>query len=597
MPTIEELLNLDPSKFAGAAEGWAKVSGRARAAKDRVEHEMLAQLRATQQGEAAESVTGTLTKLSNNYQYIHAECALVETALKGLSEELVSPQRKLKQALDEAQQLKFTVKPDGSVEYPRSPSTPAPLLQQPAQGGQLLLQTDDANHAKAQEIADRIGEALKEATEIDGRYAQALSKLQTNSDLTKTDWADVSQDLKAVQSAAGKHFSADAIPKGKSPKDNAAWWQSLTDEQRNEYAALYPAAIGALDGLPATVRDDANRIVLAETRANLAERIRGLEANEPQKFEPKYNNITGLPLQGVQAVTSGWEKWSAEKEDLEKKLKGIDAIQQRVERAGKDQRDLPEAYLLGFDAVGRGHAIVANGNPDVAQHTAVYVPGTGARLEDIPSGINRSGLLWRASAAKAPGDTVSTITWYGYDAPQDVVKDSPFSHYADDAAGNLNGFLSGLNASHSSSAGHHLTAIGHSYGTVVVGSAARQGDLPVSDVIFAGSPGVQLGRASDFPVPQGHVWNEHADKGDELVGTFGRLAHGGAQPPGPSGIKQVIPDDVEFGARQMATDTEGHGGYWDYDADTHRASLSLENQAKVVVGQYGEVKLKNSHAK
>lgn len=57
--------------------------------------------------------------------------------------------------------------------------------------------------AKAQDIADRIAHALREAGEIDQRYQQALSELKAAPGLTvdaKT-WADAAADTKAVGDA------------------------------------------------------------------------------------------------------------------------------------------------------------------------------------------------------------------------------------------------------------------------------------------------------------------------------------------------------------------------------------------------------------
>lgn len=257
------------------------------------------------------------------------------------------------------------------------------------------------------------------------------------------------------------------------------------------------------------------------------------------------------------------------------------SIQERFDATGEN--GLPPAYLLGFDTEKNGRAIVANGNPDTAAHTAVYVPGTTSNLGGIGGDIGRMTELWRESEAMAGGKEVSTITWLGYDAPQSVVKDAPFRHYADDGAPAFNRFMDGLNVANSTESGGHHTAIGHSYGTTLVGSAARQGELNADDVVFAGSPGVQVGEASRMDVPKGHVWNEEAE-GDP-VPDLGRWGHGGSQWRFGGGVA-IIPSDELFGANQMSTDgSEGHSEYWVRDTD------SLRNQAAVVTGQYGKVKI------
>ncbi|MFI9123978.1 alpha/beta hydrolase [Streptomyces bikiniensis] len=149
-----------------------------------------------------------------------------------------------------------------------------------------------------------------------------------------------------------------------------------------------------------------------------------------------------------------------------------------------------------------------------------------------------------------------------------------------DGAPAYNRFMDGLDASRSVDTDPHRTAIGHSYGTTLIGSAARQGELNADDVILAGSPGVQVAKAEDLDVPEGHVWNQEAD-GDP-VPDIGRFGHGGTDWDGP----WTIPSDERFGAHQMATDGSGHSDYWNEN------SKSLKNQALVVAGKPGDVELK-----
>ncbi|MEU3371585.1 hypothetical protein ACFYM2_22120 [Streptomyces sp. NPDC006711] len=53
------------------------------------------------------------------------------------------------------------------------------------------------------------------------------------------------------------------------------------------------------------------------------------------------------------------------------------------------------------------------------------------------------------------------------------------------------------------------------------------------------------------------------------------------------------PTDEDFGANVMQNDTgsflSGHSSYWDYNEG--QASTSLKNQAAVIAGRYGDVKL------
>jgi hypothetical protein len=380
-------------------------------------------------------------------------------------------------------------------------------------------------------------------------------------------------------SEAGKKYldSLPQPPKNGNPKDNARWWKGLSAEEQAAWVSIRPDSVGALDGLPATVRDEANRMVLAEAHGvGQGAYDAWLKKHpEPERFQTYIDPYTGTVMKGVNVETQAWKDWEEDRKNAHKSLDGMNAIEKRFDATGKN--GLPEAYLLGFSTEGDGRAIVSNGNPDTADHQAVYVPGTTSELGNIDGNINRMVSVWHAADDEADGKSVSTITWLGYDAPDSVAKDAPFKHYAYDGAPAFNQFLDGLDASHTGDSDAHRTVIGHSYGSTLVGAAAQTGHLDADDVVLAGSPGVRVSGAEEMDVPTGHVWNEEAD-GDPVpdIGRWGAL----------SGDNFIIPSDPEFGANQMSTDTEGHSGYWD------EHSTSLRNQALVVVGKGDDVALK-----
>ncbi|MEU1787323.1 alpha/beta hydrolase [Streptomyces sparsogenes] len=583
MVTFAQLKALDPARFEEAADGWHKVSSSASAAKDRLENEINAKLRGGLKGQGVNTALGRLERLSENFHYMQVECALVLTALNGLAAELRAAKKKLDNAVQDAQDAGMTVKEDGSVEYrPPVVLLPGQEYEPPGNGRTPFVTTTPKE--QAQGYADRIGDALKEATEADGKYARTLAKLITVADLsvTKEDWTDAEQDRGDVKKTVGGHLRG--IPEDKSPKENAAWWKSLSKEERAEYISLYPAGVGKLDGIPVEDRDEANRVWFNEQRAKYQTELDNL----PPEPKPKYL-LAGRSM----VVNPEWTEWDGRRKHLTGSLDGMRRIQQRFDSTGKtdpfpDSRlsvgrpggdGLPPAYLLGFDPEKNGRAIIANGNPDTADHTAVMVGGTKSRLSGIYTPMVAGTNLWQAASAMPGEPKVSTITWNGYDAPQNLFPEGVLNRYADRAAGDFNDFLSGLHTSHDPAAEDHLSVQAHSYGSVVVGSAARQGTLEADDVMFSGSPGVQVGRAEDLDVPSGHVWNQKAK--DDPVPRLGAPTHGHQE-----GLTQFItPHDPVFGAKQMSTDTHGHGNYW------LAGSESLENQARVVVGRYDEVRL------
>ncbi|MFC5202330.1 alpha/beta hydrolase [Streptomyces kaempferi] len=589
---LATLKALKPTEFSAAADGYRSTSDMASAAKDRVDNQIAVAMRNSLKGEAATAAINQLKELGKNFHYVQVECGLVSAALEAFSYEVGAAKSKLDAALEGAQAARLTVNADGSITYPSSGEEGEDG--KVPEGGTVSGLTDDTasavgrqsanfdpnpNHRLAQDYADLIAAALKEATEADEKWAPKLRALKADDDLTVSDkdWADASSDTKGVSEAGKKYLdSLPQPPANGSPKDNAEWWKGLSAEEQAAWVSMQPDSVGALDGLPSTVRDEANRVVLAEAHGVAQGDYDAWlkEHPEPKRFQTYIDPYTGTVMKGVNVESQEWKDWEEARKNAHKSLDGINAIQSRFDATGKN--GLPEAYLLGFSTEGDGRAIVANGNPDTADYQAVYVPGTTSELGNIDGNINRMVNVWHAANDEADGKSVSTITWLGYDAPDSVVKDAPFSNYAYDGAPTFNHFMDGLGTSHSGDSEPHRTVIGHSYGSTLVGASAQTGHLNADDVVFAGSPGVRVSGADEMDVPKGHVWNEEAD-GDP-VPDLGRWGHGG------DGF--IIPSDHEFGANQMTTDTDGHSGYWD------ERSKSLRNQALVVVGKGDSVVLK-----
>ncbi|MFI1168670.1 alpha/beta hydrolase [Streptomyces sp. NPDC020801] len=596
---LATLKALDPREFLDATDGYRSTSDMAGAAKDRIENEISVAMRNSLRGEAATAAIGQLSQLGKNFHYIQIECRLVSTTLEAFSYEIEAAKKKLQAAIDGAQAAKLTVNADGSITYPAGGEkdsdgkVPGGGTVSGTSGGlfegvvaAVSRQSADLdpnpNHRLALDYADEIAGALREATESDEKWAPKVRALKADDDLTVSDkdLADASSDTSGVRDAGKEYLdSLPQPPKNGKPTDNAKWWKGLSPEQQAAWISMRPDSVGALDGLPATVRDEANRTVLSEAHGVAQVKYDAWlkDHPEPPMYQDHINLHTGVK-QGKEK-NPAWEEWEAERKEMHKGIDGMNAIQRRFDATGTPDatgaNKLPEAYLLGFSEAGDGRAIIANGNPDTADHQAVYVPGTTSDLDSIEGNINRMTTLWQTAHPVSDGKSVSTITWLGYDAPDDVVKDATYTHYAYDGAPAFDKFLDGLDASHSGDSAPHRTVIGHSYGSSLVGAAAQTGDLHANDIVFAGSPGVEVSNADQLDVPKGHVWNEYAD-GDP-VPELGRMIHGG-------GFGREIPADSGFGANQMATDTQGHGGYW------NGGSESLKNQALVVVGKYDDVR-------
>ncbi|MGA6171785.1 alpha/beta hydrolase [Streptomyces sp. NPDC012600] len=491
--TWQLLRDLKTSEFTEASKKWHEVSGRSASDRERVDRAMSAKLRETQESDAAEAALGRLRRLSRNFQYVHTECGLVRTALNGLAGDLAEPQNQLKRALADAAALNFTVHADGSVSYPAvqvedvtgakqeapgsrargssrlplEPPGPGPQGQPPLHPGYAGFRPLNPNAAKAQDVADRIARAVRSAQEIDARYAKTLNGLRAEKglDVTAATLKDVARDTADVRSTAGMHLG-EGIPEDKSPAERKKWWDGLTEEQRQEYLKVAPDLIGDLDGIPAAARDEANRTYLPVLMDELARRG------------------------GDEAKT---------------KLDALRMIQEKL-----DKPSHPPMFLLGIGDEGNGRAIVSYGNPDTSRHVSAYVPGLGTKLdgEFVEDTMKRAQDTARGARRVDP--STASIIWLGYDAPQNV--DVMSRGDAQRGAPAYNEFMAGISATNENG-DPHVTAIGHSYGSLTVGTAAKEsGGIPgVDDVILLGSPGVDAQKATELGVGKEHVFVGAAD--------------------------------------------------------------------------------------
>ncbi|MEV5975343.1 alpha/beta hydrolase [Streptomyces sp. NPDC051921] len=603
---LETLRAFKQAEYEEAADGYRAVGTMAMTAKDTIDTKISAGIRGELKGKAAEAALGELKELSRNFHYAQTECGLVSTALNGFAFDVGAAKRKLDAAIADAQAAGCTVNPDGSVSFPAGAK---PGAEKTADGGtvsgsagmtdptanaierQAINIHPNPHYGKAIEFANRVADTLKEATEADAKWAPKLRALKADDDLkvTDRDWTDVKSDSDGVLQGADAYLhSIKPPPKDGTPDQNAEWWKGLTPEQRADYLAMHPGAVGAMNGLPSDIRDEGNRVVFAEQQAKVQ-----MELNSIPK--PPANEWTWITagMYPAKVHTDEWMAWDRKYGDryreLETSMKGINAIQSRFDRTG--EHGLPEAYLLGYDlkGIGDGKIILANGNPDKADHVSVYVPGTFAGIESIGGDgkdhgdLGRGERLWAESSKLVPGQNVSTITWLDYNAPDSIVPQATRGQYAEEGGPRLYDFLQGNRVAQEGADGSraHTTVIGHSYGSTVVGVSAQSGSWKdpeaIDDFVFAGSPGVQADHAADLGVGADHVWAMGAPWDDQVVRQGGRLMG--------LGDNWTIPTDESFGGNIMKSDAGGHTKFFEAE------SLSLRNQAAVIAGHYSKVEL------
>ena len=537
MVSLAELRDARFGALDLAADAWITFGHTATDLAADTSADLIGPLRASPwAGPAAEAAFARLDQVDDEFEVAALQVRTVGSLLAGASDELRGLQARLRGLLDSAGAQGFAVGEDGAVTPPRltraeshDPDGPAIARERAGAAGDL---------------ARRIGDVLIAATEADSRCAKALERLVTDVyGQEPYEYGDATADARAAADALG--LSEESIPAA-DPVTVAAWWRALTPEQRALLLTAYPQRVGSLDGVPSADRDLANHLALRNFIGDNVNRRRDHD-------NPEHDRALML---------------------LE-----------RLERSEGNPPD-KRLLLLSVDPTGDGTAAVSWGNPDTADRTAVLVPGVGTELDDIRGLINRAGNIQDATTDLMPGAQVAVVAWLGYDTPglnTDIVS-AVGGDKSKAGAAALDGFVNGLHATHDGPA--QITAIGHSYGSTVLGEAAGTGDgLAVTDLIALGSPGMRVDHASEFTVPEDHVWaGAAADDnvvarpentarkipvvGDWIGDRANDLIHG----PGPH-----YPD---FGGNVLKIDTQGHSGYWD------NPSISLRSQGAIIAGDY-----------
>ena len=359
-----------------------------------------------------------------------------------------------------------------------------------------------------------------------------------------------------------------AVPKPTSdPQQVGMWWRSLTTQEQEYLLEKHPESLGNLDGIPVGVRDAANRPLIDA-------RIRSLKTGINDKYpdgEPD-KSITVYGMNGpMRSGNPEWKKWKG----MQDELQGVATVRTRITADSS-----PAYYVIGFQPEkGNGRAIVSRGNPDFADHVSTYVPGTFAKYSSMDNDISRSDKM-RTSAMRYTRGEVATVTWVGYDAPQSIPVQAGQMKYADHAAPLLRSFQSGLRETHQGDTASHNTVLGHSYGTTVVGDAAK-GSLDADDVVMVASPGAGVGHGwnnsgtvKDLHLDGSSTGHVYATRSDSDPIKFSTDTHLGADP-----------FEDHFGARQFGADPEG--GHSDYRDSFENPSMT--GMGKVIAGDGNQV--------
>ncbi|MFJ1708772.1 alpha/beta hydrolase [Kitasatospora sp. NPDC088346] len=521
------LVAFDPDAVRAAATAWRGLAHAVEDAGDRHRTTVDGPLRHSWQGRDAEAAFLSMERTEQELDIVRVEAEAAALALDTVADRMRQAQTNLLNAVHRAGEWGLPVSAVGTVGLP--PVDPAERHDPDAAAPRRELAR------RAGEFQERIDAALRAAREASDQGRSALAQLDGDI-LTRPRAfgasAETATDTAAVLGGLG--LVDPSVPDGSDPGRSAAWWRSLSPDQQRSQLALHPEEIGRLDGLPAAVRDRANRLVLDR-------RLDALRQGNPADF-----GITDEAYNERQAA--------------------LTAIRRRLdENDGEDEAH--RLLLLGIDPEGDGRAIVSTGNPDDARHIAVFVPGTNTVLAGVPGQIDHiKGLQSAAEGSAGPGEKVAVISWLGYDTPEWGNGSVATSARGDQAAEPMRRFTEGVRAARPDGSPGHLTVIGHSYGSYAVGAAARGGGgLGADEIISLASPGMGVDSAAQLGIDPGHVWVGTA-RDDGIQAVAGTVL--GAEP-----------QSREFGAHRLAIDTSGHSGYW------KPGSESLAGQGRIIAGR------------
>ncbi|WP_306360360.1 alpha/beta hydrolase [Nocardia sp. CC227C] len=374
----------------------------------------------------------------------------------------------------------------------------------------------------------------------------------------------------------------------------ARWWDSLTDTERAALPLVYADAIAENQGLPATARDQANRLRIT----------RDLEAFFARR-PPERGTIESLLLPG--------ELSPYERAHLSNLLETRRALAVADARA-QSMPGRPKVTVLSYDATTfdhRGRAVVAIGDIDTADSVFWLVPGIKTTIRKLDGYVNWVGNFREAAMRKAPGKDIAGIVWIGYHTPE-IDADTGRPHRAREGGLRLLSDVTGFHARRAALAEtnglplpeHRI--VGHSYGTPTTSWAATGGILAgvVDQIVLLASPGAgPMRHASDFGLGAANLY-----VATSTADPIGRL--GGPAPGVTNRVARFVkklglgvdPTIEEFGARRFESElprrpefkglVNAHRGYYQYDDGSAEIPTEpLNHVAEILAGRGDDLQL------
>ncbi|MBJ8339217.1 hypothetical protein JGU71_09985 [Antrihabitans sp. YC3-6] len=437
----------------------------------------------------------------------------------------------------------------------------------------------EAREQRRVELEARAKALILQAEDVSADAAQVLNKAAEGK---IDDHGATTIDAAAAAGVSQGSLSAPAPPADAATNPAAAngYWQAMPDWQRAEVIAKHPEWVGNLDGIPSQARHDANIARIGTERDRLE--------HERDELQRKLDeNVFGGTFTNDDAAL-----WYTEQ-----KLKDLD----KLEELAKSNSDFK---ILNMDMTGeRGKAAFAIGDPDTADHISVTAPGINTTINGSFEGMSDEAARLRELSLREldrvgrMDETVATIGWLGYEPPNATGPgnfdsgrgwhDAGAELKASEAAPRLAQFLEGLEvASHDTDGADknpHITAVGHSYGSLVTGMALGEPGEAADDMVVYGSPGIAADKTEQLGIDHGHGYTMLGDADDwiddaTVVEWFG---------PDPHTNPNFAHLSTDSGTTPDGASREGaltHADYARTGSDGRTLRMSGYNIAAVVAG-------------
>ncbi|AHH97384.1 amidase domain-containing protein [Kutzneria albida] len=245
MVTMAQLRDVNLTSWRDAARGWLTLSQHTRQAALDIRDQGAGPVSDAWRDEVGQTAYEVLNKLAIEYDMAADVVKGAQLVLDGLADAVEIAQRELTSALSLVARP-ISVTEDGTVHVDLA------MTLAPAEVEQVTK--------RAATIEKMICDAVEAASQADQTAAQALDKLRHGTELAITgdrdhdiDQALALQEDASLAQVNALHFT---LPHGQGPDVVAAWWNGLTERERQELQLALPTELCDLDGIPDTVKAD-----------------------------------------------------------------------------------------------------------------------------------------------------------------------------------------------------------------------------------------------------------------------------------------------------------------------------------------------------